>query len=96
MYAITSNSYRSIGRAEDLQPGEQLVEIVPDHVLAAGYASWARSQRDVLLRASDWTQAEDSPLSEERKALWLTYRQVLRDLPSQVGFPNCQWPDEPE
>ena len=36
--------------------------------------------RDRLLFVSDWTQAADSPLSDEDKAKWATYRQALRDL----------------
>jgi hypothetical protein len=37
-----------------------------------------RLQRDVLLKASDWTQVADAPVD---KAAWATYRQALRDLP---------------
>lgn len=42
-----------------------------------------RRQRGVLLAESDWTQAADSPLSDSKKAEWVTYRQALRDLPSR-------------
>tara|TARA_R110000737_G_scaffold314871_1_gene324737 strand:+ start:69 stop:293 length:225 start_codon:yes stop_codon:yes gene_type:complete len=38
-------------------------------------------QREILLKESDWTQMPDSPLSESKKAEWVKYRQVLRDLP---------------
>jgi len=39
-----------------------------------------RNKRNELLAACDWTQAADSPLSEEKKTEWATYRQQLRDI----------------
>ena len=49
-----------------------------------------RAQRDQLLSQSDWTQVADSPVD---KAAWATYRQALRDVPEQPGFPwNVVWP----
>ena len=55
-----------------------------------------RSRRNQLLRDSDWTQMPDSPLPEEEKTAWQTYRQALRDVPQQEGFPeNVTWPDAP-
>lgn len=46
---------------------------------------WVREQRNVLLKNSDWTQNSDSPLSDTKKQEWATYRQSLRDLPSQYN-----------
>ena len=55
-------------------------------------AAQIRSQRDALLAKSDWTQAEDSPLSSCEKEKWRQYRQFLRDIPTQKGFPeNVVW-----
>tara|TARA_R110000772_G_scaffold252886_1_gene368416 strand:+ start:391 stop:648 length:258 start_codon:yes stop_codon:yes gene_type:complete len=52
-----------------------------------------RSQRDTLLKEYDWTQIADVPLDQ---AAWATYRQALRDIPSQAGFPNeVTWPVAP-
>lgn len=49
-----------------------------------------RAQRDSELMRSDWTQVADSPVD---KAAWATYRQALRDIPSQPGFPwEVVWP----
>jgi hypothetical protein len=57
-------------------------------------ATQARDQRDVLLSQSDWTQVADAPVDQ---AAWATYRQALRDVPSQAGFPeNINWPTRPE
>ena len=55
-------------------------------------------KRNGKLRACDWTQIPDSPLTEEKKAEWATYRQTLRDLPTNSNWPNLQegdWPAEP-
>tara|TARA_R100000278_G_scaffold120334_1_gene102640 strand:- start:99 stop:479 length:381 start_codon:yes stop_codon:yes gene_type:complete len=55
-----------------------------------------RSDRDDLLAASDWTQSPDSPLSDNKKAEWATYRQQLRDLPANTSDPaNPSWPENP-
>lgn len=53
----------------------------------------ARAQRDELLAASDWTQVADAPVDQEA---WATYRQALRDVPDQSGFPGeIAWPVQP-
>ena len=47
-----------------------------------------RDQRNVLLAQSDWTQLTDAPLTDEERDVWVEYRQELRDLPEQEGFPD--------
>ena len=55
-----------------------------------------RSERDKLLTQSDWTQSPDSPLTDAKKTEWATYRQQLRDLPSNTSDPaNPTWPTPP-
>lgn len=57
-------------------------------------AAAIRTERDAKLSESDWTQVADAPVD---KTAWATYRQSLRDVPSQSGFPNeVTWPTEPE
>ena len=52
-----------------------------------------RSVRNVKLSACDWTQVSDAPVD---KAAWATYRQALRDLPKETGFPwTMTWPTDP-
>jgi len=52
-----------------------------------------RAERDRLLAASDWTQVADAPVDQ---AAWAAYRQALRDIPQQEGFPhNVAWPVKP-
>ena len=54
----------------------------------------ARARRAALLAASDWTQVADAPVSS---SAWAVYRQALRDIPEQPGFPdNINWPAKPE
>lgn len=56
-------------------------------------AAEIRTERDAKLTHSDWTQVADAPVDQ---AAWATYRQALRDIPSQAGFPNeVVWPVEP-
>ena len=57
-------------------------------------AAQVRGQRTSLLFRSDWTQLADSPVD---KTVWATYRQALRDVPTQSGFPwAVNWPAQPE
>jgi hypothetical protein len=52
-----------------------------------------RSQRTDKLKDSDWTQVADAPVNQ---AAWATYRQALRDITAQPGFPwTVTWPDAP-
>ena len=62
--------------------------------LDAQQAASMRSERSRRLAESDWTQVEDSPVD---KAAWAAYRQALRDVPTQAGFPwDVAWPAQPE
>lgn len=54
-----------------------------------------RFERDMLLSTTDWTQLSDVPQAIKDK--YVAYRQALRDVPQQPGFPdNIQWPVKPE
>ena len=57
-------------------------------------AKSVRASRDEKLKDCDWTQVADAPVD---KAVWATYRQALRDVTTQTGFPwTITWPDEPQ
>lgn len=57
-------------------------------------AAVARIKRDSLLAATDWTQLPDVP--DSTRAKWASYRQALRDVPEQIGFPSeITWPTSP-
>jgi hypothetical protein len=59
--------------------------------------SWrVRQDRDQRLAACDWTQLADVKLDAQQQSDWKKYRQALRDVPSQGGFPwNVTWPTQP-
>jgi len=55
-------------------------------------AEFVRSDRNQKLKDCDWTQIADSTAD---KTAWATYRQALRDIPSQAGFPwEITWPTQ--
>lgn len=59
-------------------------------------AEQARKTRDELLDWSDKYMMEDYPITATSKTLMKEYRQKLRDIPSQEGFPiNIEWPSQP-
>ena len=67
-------------------------EWVLDWDLVALDADEARALRDELLAETDWTANSDVTMSAEMT----TYRQALRDIPAQSGFPDTvTWPTKP-
>ena len=58
-----------------------------------------RRERDRLLAESDWTQGNDTPLTDANVAKWKTYRTSLRDLPSdqssKTKYSDITWPTKP-
>jgi len=66
--------------------------------LDAKTAETNRKTRNDLLTDSDWTQMNDSPLTNEQKTAWATYRQELRDISDLDAWPNLEdadWPVAP-
>ena len=61
---------------------------------AENAAKWAREERDKRLLECDWAVLPDA---QTDRAAWKTYRQALRDVPEQAGFPYAiEWPEIPE
>ncbi|HGM6615614.1 TPA: phage tail assembly chaperone, partial [Stenotrophomonas maltophilia] len=81
VYAVTDTGYRSISEGMELQSGETAMASIPASLLLRIKADQVRLARSQQLRATDWTQAPDSPLGPEAKLAWASYRQALRDLP---------------
>lgn len=88
-----------IVRITPVPPGQDHVEyqiqdiVVPDEEVAGH----ARVKRNLALTQSDWTQLPDAQLTELQSQAWKNYRQELRDLPDQLGFPrSITWPIKPE
>mgnify|MGYP001335546433 CR=1 FL=1 len=61
-----------------------------DQILAQKWAS-VRQDRNGRLAATDWRASSDVTLSDA----WKTYRQALRDVPTQSDPDNITWPTEP-
>ena len=55
-----------------------------------------RAERNRRLADCDWTQLEDTPLDADGKLAWSLYRETLRMVPQQAGFPwKVEWPPAP-
>lgn len=79
------------GKAVERTPEEMEAERVPLRAAAA------RAKRDKLLEETDWTQTLDAPVTEDSKTALRAYRQALRDLPEQTGWPeSVTWPTIPK
>ncbi len=96
---MTQHTHRMVdGKRVDLT-SEEIAELeARDATYAAGAdirkAAEVRSERNAKLAATDWTQADDVPQSV--KDSYAPYRQALRDVPQQSGFPNqVVWPESP-
>ena len=53
--------------------------------------SGIREERDEKLKETDWRASSDLTMSDD----WKTYRQALRDIPTQSDPFNITWPTEP-
>jgi len=75
-------------------PVPDMPDYNPDERQLEHEANEVRTQRDALLADSDWTQVSDAPVDHQA---WADYRQALRDVPQQAGFPTeINWPTKPE
>lgn len=97
----TATRYQIVVRQGVIQLGDKwytnyvAVDLSPEACTALDeqQASSVRITRNSRLAACDWTQVADSPVD---KAAWATYRQELRDITSQPGFPwEITWPTSP-
>ena len=88
--AVYLGKYPNIGDkvVDGVIPGMAEREVELDNI-------GALAERNQLLSESDWTQLPDSPLTTEKKTEWATYRQQLRDMPAQEGFPGIDFPVMP-
>lgn len=79
--------------AGEFGPVAPYVPPTPEQI-RIGKSRHLRMERDQRIAATDWTQFPDVP--ESTRALWKPYRQALRDVPQQDGFPHdVIWPDPP-
>lgn len=76
------------------------IAVTPDDeqkaAMDATQAANVRTERNKRLADCDWTQLADTPLDPDGKAAWALYRETLRMVPQQSGFPwNVEWPPQP-
>jgi len=65
-------------------------KIAQDNMVAA----LVRADRDARIAETDWTQAKD--ILDSVSSKYAVYRQALRDVPTQPGFPySVNWPVKP-
>ncbi len=81
-------------------PEEEARRDAEDAAWAAGendrLAAEARKKRNALLTSSDWVVTKAAESSAPLDFEWASYRQALRDVPQQSGFPaNIDWPVAP-
>jgi hypothetical protein len=82
--------------ATEDEPAKTAAELEAEYkaMKDAEQAKSVRTSRGDKLKDSDWTQVADAPVD---KAAWATYRQALRDITGQDGFPwTITWPTQPE
>lgn len=81
---------------EGLESAEAIKMWIEAHgeALAEGLAAQARAKRQQLLVECDWSQLPD--VKQELREAYAGYRQALRDIPDQAGFPHeIEWPVKP-
>ena len=90
--SVDSKTHRPIQSLQQID-GVWTQQWVAQQLPESAAAGNVRGFRDAQLVKSDWTQVADAPVD---KAAWATYRQALRDITQQAGFPwDVQWPTTP-
>jgi hypothetical protein len=87
-----------ITRVEPVPAGQDHIEyqILPITYTDAEVLLNAQTRRQSELTDSDWTQLPDVNLTADEKSDWAAYRQLLRDVPAQAGYPRTiTWPTKP-
>lgn len=83
---VPKPNYWSVGYKDEATKKEAEKPLVEEDV---------RNERNELLEKYQWTETAD--LTTDEKAAWKTYKQALRDLPKQSGFPyDVTWPTKPD
>lgn len=79
------------------KPTDSEIEAALKDAETARAAELVRAERDRRLTACDaWALPDFPHPSEEVKTVRLAYRQALRDVPEQAGFPlDINWPESP-
>ena len=94
--SVISGSYFEIGDDEVVEYQTRRAK-TEQEIQEENEQKWReiRERRNRLLFECDWTQLSDSPLSEEKRLEWKTYRQELRDITNYTSPDEVIWPNEP-
>jgi len=83
-------------REQHLYRVENDALVKDEALLRANEAAKARAERDRRLITSDYLMLPDYPIDDAERTAVAAYRQALRDVSRQAGFPfNVAWPDVP-
>ena len=95
---ITGDTYADIAWGEGVTPlDETELMTLAQSLEDSAEIDELRVVRDRLLTSTDWTQGNDSPLSDSDKTAWATYRQALRDITDTYSsLDTVVWPTKPE
>ena len=85
-------------KSQDLErPSDEQILAEADRLAKQQPAKEARGKRNRLLTESDWVTIRATDTGDPVPTEWQTYRQALRDIPEQTGFPEeIEWPQEPQ
>jgi len=85
-------------RSADIpRPTDAEIDAEVARLIAEQPAKDARTKRDRLLTESDWVTIRATDTGNPVPTDWQIYRQALRDITEQTGFPeNIDWPTKPE
>jgi hypothetical protein len=94
--SVISGSYFEIGDDEVVEYQTRRAK-TEEEIQQENEYKWIeiRERRNRLLFECDWTQLPDSPLSEDKRLEWKTYRQELRDVTNYDSPDHVIWPSEP-
>lgn len=89
---VATQAWEIIEKYSDEEKNAFIIKRDADQLFEKSRA--VRHHRNMLLYNCDWTQLADTPIN---KPIWLEYRQALRDISLQAGFPfKIEWPIKPE
>lgn len=87
---------RRAQQAPQQQGGKWVMVWEVTQIPFAEMAAKVRAQRDAEIAKSDWRVIKALESNQPQDFQWASYRQALRDITAQPGFPwDVQWPDTP-
>lgn len=91
---VPADPYIEDGWAYTVQVADKTAEEIAAY--EASKAAKVRVQRDQLIAQSDWMVIRAQETGVAMDPAWVAYRQALRDITNQAGFPEVTWPVNPD